>query len=118
MDYSAHNEDYELPIFLPDFSGSNQPIKRIGFELRNVFHFPFLERDRATFGPFMKAIHKPGFIRRIAAIAASHCSLELIQPRGKAHRLRRAEWAAFVTLQLTLEASVFGNRLIVKINIP
>jgi hypothetical protein len=85
MNDGAHNERHALAIYLPDLSGGNQPIKCIGFGLGKVPPFPFLERDRVTFGPILEAIRKPRLIGWIAAIAASHCSLELIQPGRKAH---------------------------------
>ena len=50
-----HNEPHVLAINVPDRSSSDQPMKCIGFPLGNAFHFPFLERDRATFGRFAKA---------------------------------------------------------------
>jgi hypothetical protein len=85
MNDSAHNERHAIAINLPDLSGGNQPIKRIGFQLWNAIPFPFLERDRATFCPLLEAIRKPRLIGWFAAIAASQYSLELIQACGKAH---------------------------------
>jgi hypothetical protein len=72
-------------IDLPDLSGGTKSIKRICFELGNAVPFPLLERDRATFGPLVKAIHKPRSIRRIAAITASQCRLKFIQAGVEAH---------------------------------
>ena len=42
------------------FPGSNQPIKRIGSELGNIFLFPFLDRHRAPFGPLVERCTSQG----------------------------------------------------------
>jgi len=77
MSDGAHDEGHMLAIELSDLSSSDQPIKRIGFQLGNAFHFPFLKRDRAILRPIAEAIHKPRFFKRLAAIAASQRRLKL-----------------------------------------
>ena len=98
-------------IYLPDLSSGNQPIKRIGFQLRNAFHFPFLERDRQSSAHSEEAIHKPRFIRRIAAIAASHCSLELSSgSKGSCHLLDLSCTTELVALAGAKAASISAIR--------
>jgi hypothetical protein len=73
---TAHDEPHVLAIDLPDRSSSDQSIKLVRFHSGNGFVF----LDLPLTGIVDQPSAYPGSIRRIAAIAASHCSLELIQP--------------------------------------
>ena len=72
----AHNEPHVLAIDLPNCSSSDQSIKLVNFHSGDGFFFLDLPLEWIV----DQSAAYPRSIRRTPAIAASHCSLELIQP--------------------------------------
>jgi hypothetical protein len=76
LNNTAHDETHALTIA----RSSDQSIKLVSFHSGDSFVFLDL--------PLAWVVDQPAayqFVRRIAAIAASHCSLEFIQPGREAH---------------------------------